>query len=136
MSISHRPSRPHTLLCGSHGTTAVAHQALPVVTAPDVHLCVCVRVRVMFPVGTNTEPEERCKDAAKGAERHKPTLPRDLKPTAKPRVQQQQRCSSSTTAQALRTLPLVTATVLLCSNVCAVFTRIYLYMHPLHHDHL
>ena len=37
------------LLCGSHGTTAVVHQALPLVTATD-GASVCVRVCAMFPV--------------------------------------------------------------------------------------
>ena len=65
-----------SLLCGSHGTNAVAHQALPFVTATD-GASVCVRVRAMFPTGTNTL--KRGGRAAQGTGRYKPTLRRDLK---------------------------------------------------------
>ena len=51
MSVSHRPSS--SLLCGSDGTTSVAHEALPFVTATD-GASVCARARTMFPMGTNT----------------------------------------------------------------------------------
>ena len=43
-----------SLLCGSHGTTAIAHQILPFVTATDGASVLCVHVRPMFPMGTNT----------------------------------------------------------------------------------
>ena len=42
-----------SLLCGNHSETAVAHQALPFVTATD-GASVCARARTMFPMGTNT----------------------------------------------------------------------------------
>ena len=62
-----------SLLCGSHGTTAIAHRALPFVTATD-GASVCVRVHAMFPIGTNIKSQERCKDAAQGAGQYKPPL--------------------------------------------------------------
>ena len=46
-TVSLKPSS--SLLCGSHGTTAIAHQALPFVKATDgAPVCVCA---AMFPVG-------------------------------------------------------------------------------------
>ena len=61
MSLSHRPSiSQSSLLCGSHGTTAAAHEALPFETATD-GASVRVRVRVcnvsclpMVGIRTNT----------------------------------------------------------------------------------
>ena len=47
MSVSHRPSSCQALYFSSHGTQAVARQALPFVTATD-GASVCVRVRAMF----------------------------------------------------------------------------------------
>ena len=44
--FAHRPSS--SLLGGSHGTTAVAHQALPFMTAWTVHLCVRVCAAMVF----------------------------------------------------------------------------------------
>ena len=54
MSASRRPSSSQALyFCGSHGTTAAAHQNLPFVTAAD-GASVCACVRYMFPMRTNT----------------------------------------------------------------------------------
>ena len=45
--ITPSPNLSSSLLCGSHGTTALAHEALPFVTATDgASVCACV----MFPV--------------------------------------------------------------------------------------
>ena len=87
-----------SLLCASHGTTAVAHQALPFVTATDgASLCTCA-----CHVSCPPEKKERTHnilrgDAAQGAGRYKPALRRDFKinraatVTATAAVQQHQR---------------------------------------------
>lgn len=87
-----------SLLCDSHGTTPVPHQALPLVSATDdtsVCACVCVcRVSCRPIAGTNRnvhifQVQEKCNSVhaacEEGEARHKPTLPRDFeKSTARP----------------------------------------------------
>ena len=70
MSVSHRSSSRQAL-------AVKGHQALPFATATD-GASVCVRVCDKFPVGLETRSEDsNCLDAAQGAGRDKPTLPRD-----------------------------------------------------------
>ena len=54
--------------------------------------------------------------------------------TAQPRLQQQQRCNSSTTIPALQTSAFVIATVLACSYVRSIQQG--LFIHALNHDHI
>ena len=132
MSVSRRPSSSQVL----YFVAATVQQQLNIKLFYGQGRCISLRVRVrpMFAMTTNTSSQERCRDAAKGAGRYKPTLTYFigfLKATGQPRLQQQQRYNSSTTAPALQTLAFATATVLLCSCMCAVFTRKYLYMHSI-----
>ena len=122
------------ILRGSHGTSAVAHQALPFVAATG-GASVCVPVGAMFLVMFlvdlgNRNEHTFSREIAQGAGRYKPTLPRGFKKTtAQPRstLQEQQRYnSSSTTAPAPQTMAFVTATVLLSSYVvCSVRQEIH-----------
>ena len=109
------PKLSRSRLCGSRGTTAVTHHVLPFGTATG-GAPVCASVRAVFPIGTNTKSQERCKDAAHGAGRHKPTL-------ISSGFQKQPRShgcnnsggtSSSVAAPEFQTLGFVAATVLLC----------------------
>ena len=75
-----------SLLCDSHGTSAVAHQALPVVTATD-GASLSVRVCAMFPVALRIKNEDVISRAGQeighceeGQDDVKPTL-RDFKGT-------------------------------------------------------
>ena len=96
-----------SLRCGSHGTTAIAHQVLPFVAATDgasvcVCVCLCVCVSCFLWERTHKSQERAwCKDAATGkhGDTNPPlTSPGFVKATAQPRLQQQQRYSSITTA--------------------------------------
>ena len=84
MSASHHPVSSQSLICGSHGTTAVTHQALPVVTATD-GASVGVRVCATLPVDLVNRNRHIISRGAinwmllRGAGGYKPTLPRDFK---------------------------------------------------------
>ena len=121
-----------SLLCGSQDTTAVAHQVLPFVTATDgASVCAC-------PCHVFYRNEHINK--LKGGARMLRIGQDDVNPHLLAGFQKHTRShsynnSSGTTAvqkaPALQTLVFVTATVLLCSHVCAVFTRKYLYIHSI-----
>ena len=67
------------LLCGSHGSTAVVHQALPFATATG-GASVCVRVYVMFSVDLGNRNEHiMSRKAAQGGGRHNAHFCGDLK---------------------------------------------------------
>ena len=123
-----------SLLCDSHGRTAIEHQVLPFVTATDgasVCACVCVCVLCLLWERTHnlkrTSREDLVQECCEGAgrDRHKPTLARDFKSNRAATVTRtaavQQQYNSGTTAPALQTLTIVTTMVLFCaSHVCSV----------------
>ena len=139
-AASHRPSSSSSLLCGSHGTTAVAHQALSFSDGRGrcIYVCACA-CHVSY--RNITYSQERCKGAAQGAGRYKPTRSRDFK---------RKRAATDTTTAAVRQPHNSTSAsnsglwdthcALLYSYhiisyhiscVCAVFSRRYLYMHSI-----
>ena len=124
-----------SLLCGSHGATAVAHQALPFVTATDgASECACER-HVSYRnehILLSREGQERF--AGGKSDTIDPHFLGISKTTAQRRLKQHQRYNSSTTAPALQALAFVTAMVLLCSYVCSVQQETF--RHVLDHDYI
>ena len=95
-----------------------------------VHKGVCVCA--MLPMGTNTYTlKSGAGMLRRGQDDISPHFVGSSRATAPPRLRQQ-RYNCSPTAPALRTVTFVTATVLSCSYVCAVFTRRYIYTHNLY----
>ena len=122
-----------SLLCGGHGTTAVAHQVLPFVMATDgTSVCACA---CHVPNRNEHIISREVQGCCAGSRATQPPVYvlGISKATAQPPLQQK-RCNSSTTAPALHTLTFVTATMLLCSLMYAVFTRVFI--HALNHDHV
>ena len=122
------------------GTTAGAHQPLPL--CDDHGRCICVLIRAMFPVdlGNTGRNEHRisrgaidcigCCSGGRTILTH--TCSGISKTTAQSwYTQQHKRYSISVTAPALQTLAFVTATALLCLYVCAVSPR-----YTRHHGHI
>ena len=72
MSVSRRPSSSQVL----YFVAATVQQQLNIKLFYGQGRCISLRVRVrpMFAMTTNTSSQERCRDAAKGAGRYKPTL--------------------------------------------------------------
>ena len=80
MSVSHLPSSSQALYFVAATIQQNSRINLFFLSRPrTVHLC--MRVRAMFPIGTKTLSQERCKDATQGAERYKHTSPRDFSKT-------------------------------------------------------
>ena len=107
----------NSVLCGSHGATAVTHHhTLPFVTATDgesVCACAChVSYRNEHIISGEVQG---CCEGGRAIEAHICFLGIS-KATAEPWVQQQQRCISSTTAPVLQPLALVRRWF--CVHIC------------------